>query len=208
VLVIVDYKAGNLTSVKLALETLGVTGVITSDPQTVAAADRIIFPGVGAAGAAMDNLRRLGLDEALRDAVLRKERPMLGICVGIQVLLDFSEEDGGTETLGFVPGRVIKFQPANRRDKVPQIGWNSVTWSEESGNHPCLKGIANGSDFYFVHSFYSAPQDAKWTLAATEYAGTTFTSVLCRGNVIAVQFHPEKSGKNGLQFLDNFARCP
>ena len=202
-LAIVDFKAGNLTSVQLALKTVGVTGVITSDPHVVASADRIIFPGVGAAGAAMDNLRRLGIDEALRDAA-RKGTPLLGICVGMQVLLDFSEEDAGTDTLGIVSGKVVKFQPANRRDKVPQIGWNSVSWSTENGNHPLLKGIANGSDFYFVHSFYSVPKDPIWTLATTEYTGTTFASILHRANVVAVQFHPEKSGKNGLKLLANF----
>jgi glutamine amidotransferase len=203
VLAIVDYKAGNLTSVQLALETMGVSGVITSDPQVVASADRVIFPGVGAAGAAMDTLRRLGLDEALRD-VVRKGKPLLGICVGMQVLLDFSEEDGGTDTLGLVPGKVVKFRPTNRRDKVPLIGWNSVSWSPEKSRHPFLRGIENGSDFYFVHSFYSVPQDPKGILATTEYAGVTFTSMLQHENVIAVQFHPEKSGKNGLKLLANF----
>ena len=202
-LAIVDFKAGNLTSVQLALQTIGVAGVITSDPQVVSAAERVIFPGVGAAGAAMENLRRLGLDEALHD-VVRKGKPLLGICVGMQVLLDFSEENGGTNTLGFVPGKVVRFQPTCHRDKVPQIGWNSVSWSKESSNHPFLKGIVNGSDFYFVHSFYSVPNDPKWTLAKTEYAGVTFASVLHCENVIAVQFHPEKSGENGLTLLANF----
>ena len=200
---IVDFKAGNLTSVQLALKTIGVSGVITSDSQVVASADRIIFPGVGAAGAAMESLRRLGLDEALRDAV-KKGKPLLGICVGMQVLLDFSEEDGGTNTLGFIPGRVVKFQPTNRRDKVPQIGWNTVSWAAEEDNHPFLKGVANNSDFYFVHSFYSAPNDPKLTLATTEYAGVTFASILHYANVTAVQFHPEKSGQNGLCLLANF----
>ena len=207
-LAIVDYKAGNLTSVQLALKTIDVAGVVTSDPHVVASADRIIFPGVGAAGAAMNNLRRMGIDEALRDAV-RKGTPLLGICVGMQILLDFSEEDAGTNTLGIVPGRVVKFQPANRRDanrrdKVPQIGWNSVSWSAENSNHPFLNSIPNGSDFYFVHSFYSVPKNPEHTLATTEYTGETFASILHRANVIAVQFHPEKSGENGLKLLANF----
>ena len=202
-LAIVDYKAGNLTSVKLALETIGVSGTITSDPQVVASAERIIFPGVGAAGAAMENLRQLGLDMALRDTV-RQGVPLLGICVGMQVLLDFSEEDGGTDTLGLIPGKVVKFQPTSHRDKVPQIGWNAVSWSEENADHPFLQGIASGSDFYFVHSFYPVPMDPKWTLAMTEYAGVMFASALHRDNVLAVQFHPEKSGKSGLQLLANF----
>lgn len=207
VIAIVDFKAGNLTSVHLALETLGIAGVITSDPQVVASADRIIFPGVGAAGAAMDHLRQLGLGAALRDAV-RKGTPLLGICVGMQVLLDCSEEDGGTETLGFVPGKVVKFQPINHRDKVPQIGWNAVSWAKEKENHPFFKGIASGNDFYFVHSFYPVPEDSKWTLATTEYAGVTFASIVHRDNVLAVQFHPEKSGKIGLKLLANFCSTP
>jgi glutamine amidotransferase len=202
-LAIVDYKAGNLTSVKLALETIGVTGTITSDPDLVASSDRIIFPGVGAAGSAMENLRRFGLDRALRDAV-QKGTPLLGICVGMQVLLDFSEEDGGTEMLGFVPGQVIRFQPADRWDKVPQIGWNSVSWSDKDTNEPFFKGIDNGSDFYFVHSFYPVPKNREHVLATTEYAGTAFTSVLRYNNMIATQFHPEKSGKTGLTLLANF----
>jgi glutamine amidotransferase len=201
-LAIVDFKAGNLTSVKLALEAIGVAGGITSDPHIVASADRIIFPGVGAAGAAMDNLRRRGLDGALRDAV-RKGTPLLGICVGMQVLLDCSEEDEA-ETLGLVSGEVVKFQPTNHRDKVPHIGWNSVSWANEKSGDPFLKGINNNSDFYFVHSFYPVPKDSHCVLATTEYAGTAFASVLRCENMIATQFHPEKSGKTGLQLLANF----
>jgi len=205
-LAIVDYKAGNLTSVQLALETIGVAGIITSDPKVVALADRIIFPGVGAAKAAMDNLKQLGLADVLRDVVHRKKTPLLGICVGMQVLLNFSEEDGGTNTLGLVPGKVLKFQSTNRRDKVPQIGWNSVMWSENNHDDPFLKGVANGSDFYFVHSYYPVPKDPHCVLATTEYAGVTFASALRCENVIATQFHPEKSGETGLKLLANFSR--
>lgn len=202
-LAIVDYKAGNLTSVQLALKTIGVAGVITSDPQVIMSANRIIFPGVGAAGAAMNHLRQLGLADALCDAV-RKGTPLLGICVGMQVLLDFSEENGGTDTLGLVSGKVLKFRSTDRWDKVPQIGWNSVSWSEENKNHPFLKNVTNGSDFYFVHSFYPIPKDPRCVLATTKYAGITFASMLHCENVIATQFHPEKSGKNGLTLLANF----
>ena len=202
-LAIVDYKAGNLTSVKLALETVGAEGTITSDPDTVASADRIIFPGVGAAGSAIKTLKTLGLDEALRDAV-RRGTPLLGICVGMQVLLDFSEEDGGTEMLGFIPGRVIRFRPTDRWDKVPQIGWNSVRWTPENIGHPFFKDIDNGTDFYFVHSFYPVPRHPKHILAETDYAGSSFASVLRHENILATQFHPEKSGRLGLQLLTNF----
>jgi glutamine amidotransferase len=205
-LAIIDYKAGNLTSVKLALETIGVAGTITSDPNVVANANRIIFPGVGAAGAAMHNLRTLGLDAALRD-VVRRGVPLLGICVGMQVLLDFSEEDGGTDLLGFIPGRVVRFQPTNQWDKVPQIGWNSVSWSpKNAADSPILREVANESDFYFVHSFYPKPENNSHVFAQTNYAGTTFASMILYENIVATQFHPEKSGKIGLKLLENFAK--
>jgi glutamine amidotransferase len=204
-LAIIDFKAGNLTSVKLALETIGVTGTITSDPKTVAAAERVIFPGVGAAGAAMQNLRNFGLDDALRD-IVRRGVPLLGICVGMQVLLDFSEEDGGTEMLGLIPGRVVRFSPTNSWDKVPQIGWNSVCWLPENTNSPFLRKLTNPSDFYFVHSYYPVPDQPSHILAQTDYAGTRFASILQCENIIATQFHPEKSGKIGLQLLENFIK--
>jgi glutamine amidotransferase len=203
VFAIIDYKAGNLTSVQLALETIGVTGTITSDPKTVSKAERVIFPGVGAAGAAMQNLRNFGLDDALRD-VVRRGVPLLGICVGMQVLLDFSEEDGGTEMLGLIPGRVVRFSPTNFWDKVPQIGWNSVCWLPENAESFFFREITNQSDFYFVHSYYPVPDNPSHILAHTDYADTTFASILRHENTIATQFHPEKSGKIGLQLLKNF----
>lgn len=206
VLAIVDYKAGNLTSVKLALDAIEVVGTITSDPQVIASADRIIFPGVGAAGAAMKNLRQLGLVDVLRDAVLKKKVPLLGICVGLQVLLDFSEENGGTETLGLIPGRVLKFAPLNHREKVPQIGWNSVNWTKDIQNDLVRNGIEDGSDFYFVHSYYAVPKESNVIAATTEYGGVTFASAIRWNNLVAVQFHPEKSGKTGLQLLANFCK--
>ncbi|GHT28720.1 imidazole glycerol phosphate synthase subunit HisH [Planctomycetales bacterium] len=202
-LAIVDYKAGNLTSVKLSLETLGITGTITSDPDIVAKADRIIFPGVGAAGSAMQNLRDFGLDSALRDAV-KRGTPLLGICVGMQVLLDFSEEDGGTNLLGLIPGNVIRFQPKSSWDKVPQMGWNNVSWNNNIKAERTFSGIENGSDFYFVHSYYPVPENPAAVLAETEYASVRFASALCCENITATQFHPEKSGKNGLRVLKNF----
>ncbi len=197
---IVDYKAGNLTSVQLAFRALGCGAEITSDPQVILAADRVVFPGVGAAGSAMRNLTELQLLPVLK-AVAARGTPFLGICLGTQILFDFSEEDGGTPTLGLLPGRVPRFQPADRWDKVPQMGWNQVRIVRP---HPLLEGIADGSEFYFVHSYYPAPADPALAVGTTDYAGITFASMVGRGNVAATQFHPEKSGRIGLRLLANF----
>jgi len=199
---IIDYRAGNLTSVRLAFGALGHEALITSDPQTVLAADRVVFPGVGAAGAAMRNLADLKLLAPIKE-VVAQGTPFLGICLGTQILFDFSEEDGGTPTLGVLPGRVPRFHPTNRWDKVPQIGWNQV---KHACPHPLLDGVPDGSEFYFVHSFYPAPSDPALVIGVTGYAGVTFASMVGRSNVAATQFHPEKSGRIGLRLLDNFTR--
>ncbi|MBP7637944.1 MAG: imidazole glycerol phosphate synthase subunit HisH [Kiritimatiellae bacterium] len=201
-LAIVDYKAGNLTSVQLAFGALGCDAAVTSDPAVIRAAERVVFPGVGAAGAAMAHLDALGLAPALRDVTARGI-PFLGICLGTQILFDTSEEDGGTVTLGLLPGRAVRFRPSDRRDKVPQIGWNQV---KAARPHPLLSGIADESEFYFVHSYYPAPDAPSLTLGTTCYAGVTFSSMVARGNVAATQFHPEKSGRIGLRLLENFLR--
>lgn len=198
---IVDYNAGNLTSVKLALDYLGVDSEITQDPARILAADRVIFPGVGSAGAAMQNIRALGLAEGLHQ-VVQRGTPFLGICLGTQIIFDNSEEDGGVPGLGLLAGTVSRFCPSNRSDKVPQIGWNSVTFLKP---HPLFEGIESGSEFYFVHSYYPAPADRACVLGETEYADTRFASVVARDNLAATQFHPEKSGRLGLQVLNNFA---
>ena len=197
---LIDYKAGNLTSVRLALEALGAAAEITSDPERVRRAERVIFPGVGAAGAAMEQLRHFGLVEAIGE-VIDRGVPFLGICIGMQVLLENSEEDGGVAMLGRLPGRVCRFQPTDRFDKVPQIGWNQV---DPERTHPLLAGIPAGSDFYFVHSYYPIPENPEDRWATTEYAGVRFASLLGRGNLAATQFHPEKSGRCGLRLLHNF----
>lgn len=199
---IIDYKAGNLTSVKLACDTIGAEAEITSAPEKILSADRVIFPGVGAAGAAMRNLTGLGLAPVVRQAVAQG-RPFLGICLGTQIVFDRSEEDGGVDCLGLVPGTVRLFRPASRLDKVPQMGWNSVRWVRP---HPVFAGIEPDSEFYFVHSYYPAPAEAGYTIGETEYAGTTFASAVGRGSLVATQFHPEKSGRIGLKLLENFAR--
>jgi len=199
---IVDYKAGNLTSVRLALEAIQVDAQITNDPAVVAQADKIIFPGVGAAGAAMDEVKRLGLDLALQE-YFESGRPFLGICVGTQILLDFSEEDGGTPCLGIIPGQVKRFKPTSHYDKIPQIGWNAVHFTRR---HPVLEGIEESSEFYFVHSYYPAPSHSEHQIGETEYADATFASILGRENLIATQFHPERSGRIGLKLLENFCK--
>ena len=199
---IVDYKAGNLTSVRLALEFIGVPCEITSDPERIYAAERVIFPGVGAAGEAMGNLRGLRLLEPLRE-VVSQGVPFLGICLGTQVIFEFSEEDNGVRCIGLVPGAVKRFTPPDPTCKIPHMGWNTV---EFKAAHPLFDGIEDGSEFYFVHSYYPVPSDAAYIMGETEYAGVRFASVVGKGNLFAVQFHPERSGRIGLRLLENFCR--
>ncbi|MCX8053214.1 MAG: imidazole glycerol phosphate synthase subunit HisH [Armatimonadetes bacterium] len=208
---IIDYKAGNLTSVKLALEYIGASCEITSEPSRVLTAERVIFPGVGAAAQAMKNLAELGLINAIRQ-VIKSGTPFLGICLGTQVIFEFSEEDGGTPCLGILPGSVKLFNPSDPTYKIPQIGWNTVRFRRNLGNgkehdfHPLFYGIEDESEFYFVHSYYPAPSEASLTVGETEYAGVWFASVVARDNLFATQFHPERSGRIGLRLLANFVR--
>jgi len=197
---IIDYRAGNLTSVRLAFETLGTEARITDDPQAIRNATRVVFPGVGAAGTAIQNLEELGLVEVIRE-VAAGGTPFLGICLGTQIILDHSEEDGGVDCLGIIPGNVTLFHPLNKFEKVPQMGWNQVALRRP---HPVLAGVEDGSDFYFVHSYFPAPSRPESTVGETSYADTNFASVIAEGNVIATQFHPEKSGRVGLKLLQNF----
>lgn len=199
---IVDYKAGNLTSVKLAFEAIGVEAVITDRPETILQAERVIFPGVGAAGASMRHLAELNLVDVLRTVVARGT-PFLGICVGMQILFDHSEEDGGTPTLGFIPGAVKLFRPQTPADKVPQIGWNTVRFLRP---HPVFAGVEDETEFYFVHSYYPTTIHAADSVGITDYAGVEFTSIVGRGNLVATQFHIEKSGRVGLKVFENFSR--
>ncbi len=193
---IIDYKAGNLTSVRNAFAALGVEAAVTRDPAEIASAERVVFPGVGAAGSAMANLRSMGLVEAVRGAAL-SGRPFLGICLGMQILFERSEEDGGVETLGVLPGRVRRF-PRAPGFKVPEIGWNQVRGMG-------VVGVPDGCEFYFVHSYYA--EKCPFTVGVAEYAGVEFTAAVRRGALFAVQFHPEKSGRFGLALLKEFASC-
>jgi len=202
VIAIVDYRAGNLTSVRLALEHLGAPAKITREPSEIATAERVIFPGVGAAGSAMRNLDELGLLDTLRE-VVAGGTPFLGICLGMQVIFEHSEEDGGVDCLGLVPGKVHKFTPDSPLCKIPQMGWNTVEIVRE---HPVFASIEDESEFYFVHRYYPVPSASEYVLAETEYAGIRFASVAGKGNLVATQFHPERSGRIGLQLLDNFSR--
>jgi len=202
VIAIIDYRAGNLTSVKLAFQALGIDAEITDVPARIRAAERVIFPGVGAAGAAMQSLRALGLEAPLRE-VAAAGVPFLGICLGTQIIFERSEEDGGVAGLGLIRGSVRRFQPDSPLDKVPHMGWNAVT---QRRAHPVFAGIADGSEFYFVHSYYPSPDEPSCVISETDYAGITFVSAVGQNNLVATQFHPEKSGRIGLRLLENFIR--
>ena len=191
---IVDYRAGNLTSVKLAFDAVGAETVVTSDPAAVRAAERVVFPGVGAAASAMANLRELGLEGAVREAAL-SGRPFLGICLGMQILFEHSEEDGGVDLLGVLPGKVKRF-PDVPGFKVPEIGWNDVKADDPRGF------LKSGEEFYFVHSYYAELNP--FTVGRASYAGVEFTAAVRKGNLFATQFHPEKSGRTGLSLLRAF----
>ena len=197
--VIVDYDAGNLKSVERACREVGLDAVISNDPGRIRAADRIIFPGVGAAGSAMRSLAASGVDAALVDA-FHAGTPILGICLGLQISLDHSEEND-TETLGLVPGDVRRFRLDDPRLKVPHMGWNAVSLRR---SHPVLDGVEPGDEFYFVHAYRPVPTNPEDVIAESSYEGA-FCSALGRGNYVATQFHPEKSGRVGLGLLERFA---
>lgn len=198
-IVVIDYKAGNLYNVGNALHHLGVEYIFSGDPATVAAADKIILPGVGSAAAAMASLRERGLLEVLRSSRV----PFLGVCLGLQLLFESSQEED-TSCMGILPGRVRRFD--SRREKVPHIGWNQVEFQsngEQTDRGRLFEGIADSSYFYFVHSYY-APVDPALVLSVTRY-GNPFASAVQRRWFYGVQFHPERSGEVGLRLLRNFA---
>jgi len=196
---IVDYKAGNLTSVKRALDHLGLDNQISADPETVSKAERVIFPGVGAAGAAMGVLRERGLDSALKEC-FAKGTPILGICIGCQIILNHSEEDD-VDCLGLLPGSCVRFRLSNPTLKIPHMGWNAVSLLQP---HPLLGHLRPGDEFYFVHSFHPKPSDPALVYAESDHGGP-FPAAIGKDNLFAVQFHAEKSGPLGLRVLENFA---
>lgn len=198
---IIDYGMGNLASVKSACEEIGVTAKIIRRPEELGGADLIILPGVGAFADGIAHLRDNGWIEALKKRVLTERAPMLGICLGMQLLADSGEEGGRHTGLGFIPGSVVRLIPQNREERVPHIGWNEINPTGTAC--PLFKGIDGGTDVYFVHSYHFQPGDPAHTASLTPYAGG-FVSAVTRENIHGVQFHPEKSAAAGLQILRNF----
>jgi glutamine amidotransferase len=197
---VVDYGMGNLRSAQKGLEKVGVNAVISSDPGFVAAADGVVLPGVGAFRDCMYNLGKAGLVDPVR-AAIAEDKPFLGICIGMQLLLTVSEEFGVHEGLGAVKGKVVCF-PHDRELKVPHMGWNRV---HQAGPCPLFEDVPEGAFFYFVHSYYVVPESDSAVSGWTDY-GVRFCSAISRGNLFATQFHPEKSHKHGLKVLENFGR--
>ncbi len=203
---VIDYGMGNLRSVSKAVEYVAGSGdevLVTDNPELILSSDRVVFPGQGAARDCMAAISDHHLNKAVLEAAA--SRPFLGICMGLQVLLAFSEENEGTDLLGLIPGQVRHFErdmvgPDERRLKIPQMGWNRV---KQSGSHPLWADIKQDSRFYFVHSYFISPDDESLVAATTDY-GIRYASAIAKENLFAVQFHPEKSADDGLQLLKNF----
>jgi glutamine amidotransferase len=195
---VIDYGAGNIRSVLRACAEVGEEVVRTGDPAVVAKATKVIFPGVGAAPSAMAYLKDMGLDGAIKNAV-RSGVPVLGICLGAQIVLDRSEE-GSTPCLGLIPGTTVRFRPPDAGYKIPHIGWNDVKVTQP---HPLLDGLQPGDEFYFVHSYYPRPARDEDVYAVSDH-GEEFCAAIGRDNLFATQFHPEKSGRLGLELLARF----
>ncbi len=195
---VIDYGAGNLRSVANAIARLGYQPRITARARDLSEAQAVILPGVGAAGDTMESLQNLGLVAPIKQ-LIADDKPFFGVCIGLQVLFDGTEEGGGHDCLGIIAGRVKRL-PAGL--KVPHMGWNQV---QQRCRHPIFEGIPEGANFYFVHSYYGEPEDKSLVAGETEY-GISMGSVLARGNLVATQFHPEKSGEHGLKMYANFIR--
>jgi glutamine amidotransferase len=197
---VIDYGMGNLHSVRKALQIADpkVEVIVTDKAGAIRAADRVVFPGVGALQDCINVLGSRGLDRVITD--IAESKPLLGICLGMQALLDFGEENGGTVGLAVISGQVKRFRMADPTLKVPHMGWNEV---KQARPHPLWQGIPDNARFYFVHSYYTSPLMPEDIVGQTQY-GAMFASALARGSVFGVQFHPEKSQKHGLQLLKNF----
>jgi glutamine amidotransferase len=206
--VVIDYGVGNLLSVSRGLEHCGASVLVSNDPEIILTAPRIVLPGVGAFRDAMAELHRRNLDDVVR-AFARQGKPLLGICLGMQLLLDESEEFGVTAGLGLIPGRVIPIPTSTsdgRPQKVPHIGWSELSLPDGRGSWDgtLLQGMGASEAFYFVHSFMAAPEDSSHRVADCQYGGAAVSAVIGRANIHGCQFHPEKSGTAGLKVLKHF----
>ena len=200
-IVVVDYGMGNIRSVTKAFETAGATVEITHNPRTIAEAEAIVLPGVGAFARGMENLKKLNIIPSIHEAV-EKRIPVLGICLGLQLLFTESEEHGVHKGMGLIKGRVKKFPESV---KIPHMGWNNVKVEKQKVKCKMFDGIVDDSHFYFVHSYYVEPEDRNVIIGTTEY-GEEFVSAISKGSIWGTQFHPEKSSENGLKILRNFSR--
>jgi glutamine amidotransferase len=207
---VIDYGVGNLLSVRRGLEHCSATVTVSTDPDVILSAPRVVLPGVGAFADSMAELRRHGLDAVVQEVAARGT-PLLGICLGMQMLLDESDEFGITAGLRLIPGRVVSIPPKTsdgHQQKIPHIGWNALVLPQEreSWKGTILQDIKQGAAVYFVHSYMAVPVDSCHRIADCLYGGTRVAAVIGRANVIGCQFHPEKSGEVGLAILDNFLR--
>lgn len=208
---IIDYQMGNLRSVEKAFLKVGARAVTTSDKNKISRADKIVLPGVGAFGDGMKELKKHGFVNIIKDAIA-EGNPFFGICLGMQLLFEASEEAPGVEGLGIFEGKVKRFrfssklQAPNSKLKIPHMGWNRIVWSRELGVGSLIDNVVNGAYVYFVHSYYCDPKD-KSIIAATTNYGMDFAAAVSRDNVCGCQFHPEKSQDVGLKILENFVKC-
>ena len=198
--VVVDYGMGNIRSVSKAFEACGADVIVSSKPEDLKKAGRIVLPGVGAFGDSMANLKKRGLIEPLREEVLQNKKPYFGICLGMQILADSGEEKGSHRGLGWLPGQTVMFQLSDPELKVPHIGWNDIQIVKDG---PLWGGLGRKLDFYFVHSYHFVPEQSTDTVATCDYGGN-FTAAILRENIFATQFHPEKSQESGLRMIQNF----
>ena len=199
---IIDYGMGNLLSVQRAFEKCGSDAVIIDNPLELREAEYIVLPGVGALPDAMENLKKNGWTEELERAVIEKETPLLGICLGMQLLADKSYEVRECQGLGYIPGEIVRFVPETGNERIPHVGWNDIIKKQEQ---PILDGIEDGTNFYFVHSYHFNAKRPENVVTVTPYCGE-FVSVVIRDNIVGTQFHPEKSQKAGFKLIKNFLK--
>jgi glutamine amidotransferase len=206
--VIIDYELGNLFSVNQACKHIGIETEVSKNIDDIKQSDAIILPGVGAFKQAMQNMREFGLDKVLKEEAL-SGKPIMGVCLGMQLLFTKSEEFGSTEGLNIIEGDILRF--SNKTDeerlvRIPQISWNEIYTSKLNWDHTPFRGLSDGTDMYFIHSYYASPKNADEILSLTNYAKISYCSSVIKDNIFATQFHPEKSGENGLSIYKNWAQ--